>query len=139
MVRARKYHAKVALHITPNEDPRISILEEKFTGRDTWAAREYRKPQVEIDKRLRTKATEEILEIATIGKNPFYTRGKDSFLMEVIPQDFEGIMLFELLRYSNNAKGRRGGYSEINRASYLPPNENIGHIKEQLSIMREAL
>lgn len=134
-IKARKYQARVALHIDPKEDPRLSILEEKFTGKDTWASPKYRKPTTEIDKELRYQATREILQIATIGVNPYFVKGRDDNpFNEVIPQNFQGIMIFDLFLDSNNAEGHVGTrYKEIQRAPYLL------QLNEQINLTREKL
>jgi len=115
MARERKYHAKVALHISPDETPRMAVLEEKFKGKDTWAHPYYRRSQCETDKELRERATTDLLRIATIGENPSFRPGRDIFDREVIPSDFSGTMIFEILGHSRHSTG----YIEISRAPYL--------------------
>ncbi len=120
MVRARKYSAKLALYLEPEQRPRIAILEEKFKGKDTWAHPDYRRPNAEIDKELRDRATKNLLTLAWIGENPIFNPGVDSYGQRIIPTDFSGIIIYEARVNSNNAEGLLGvSYKEIQRIEYI--------------------
>ena len=120
---ARKYSARFALHLSLDEPAQVAILEEKFYGRDTRAHLRQGRPQAEIDENLRRRSIYSLLRLANHGYQN-YGKGRDSFGIQVIPQDFNGIIIYSVLEHSNNGEGFVGpGYVEIKRAPYLQERE----------------
>lgn len=116
--RARKYYARIAIVLEEREEPKISILEERFKGKCTWAHPYYRKPLAEVDKRLRDSSIKGMLYLIEIGDN-IYGPGKDFYGKEIVPKDFSGIMVFDIEEHSNGLEGVSGlCYKEVKRVPY---------------------
>jgi hypothetical protein len=121
MVKARKYFAKVALHINQvGKLPKIAILEESFAGRDTWASPQYRKSPAEIDRRVRNETIHDLIQIIKFGTDIFHTPGRGDFNKEIIPQNFSGIVICDVRNESNNINGVIRAYVDnIQRFPYV--------------------
>ncbi len=122
MVRARKYTAKFALSVSPGEPIHLAILEERFKGLDTWASRNNRRPLYEVDSELRKMAVDDIMRLASTKESPLLKPGLAMSQEHAVPEDFSGIVLYDVHRESNNVNGVVGThYKKTREIPYLNP------------------